>query len=466
MKITVNNLGPIKEGKITFNKGLTILTGPNNMGKSYLTYLIYGIANFNQLTNGRHLEKDLSQLFLKSNFLQKKLTEDGSIHLEELVSHHITQIGKIINNTIQDNLVEIFASDTIKAKIQLEMSTVNLNYRDEEYQKIEVLDGELNAILKSGLVIKSAFDDTLLRIKDEQSITKKELSSHEKTAYIAALILAFDLTTRPLFGRAFFFPAERTAINLFAKDIIANRANKQSIINVKLTAGMKKAELARLLMKEAKEGPKYPYAINDYINFVNSFTPPKKEGKFAKIANDLEELIAGGSISITEFQQVLFTPIGSKEALDLHLSSSLVKSLSYISLYLRYIARPNDLVIIDEPELNLHPNLQIAIAKLLAEMVNAGLQVIISTHSDYLIKELNNLVLLHGLNQSKKHRAFIKSKAYNAKHLLGEEQVDAYFLNDHGIDLIDVKAHGIEVPSINDAINSLDGLTEEILFQD
>ena len=62
--------------------------------------------------------------------------------------------------------------------------------------------------------------------------------------------------------------------------------------------------------------------------------------------------------------------------------------------YLENQAQPGDLLMIDEPELNIHPKNQRKIARLLASLVNAGLRIVISTHSDYIVRELNNLLML------------------------------------------------------------------------
>ena len=49
---------------------------------------------------------------------------------------------------------------------------------------------------------------------------------------------------------------------------------------------------------------------------------------------------------------------------------------------------------IDEPELNLHPANQRLMARLIARLVNSDLRVIASTHSDYLVREINSLIML------------------------------------------------------------------------
>jgi predicted ATPase len=53
MKISVENLGTIKKGEISLDKDLTIFTGENNSGKSYMAYLCYGVLEL--LNNKKRL---------------------------------------------------------------------------------------------------------------------------------------------------------------------------------------------------------------------------------------------------------------------------------------------------------------------------------------------------------------------------------------------------------------------------
>lgn len=66
---------------------------------------------------------------------------------------------------------------------------------------------------------------------------------------------------------------------------------------------------------------------------------------------------------------------------------------------------------IDEPELNLHPSNQRVIARFLAKLVNSGIRVIVSTHSDYFVKEINSLIMLHGVSEN----MIEKTKRYHAE---------------------------------------------------
>lgn len=81
------------------------------------------------------------------------------------------------------------------------------------------------------------------------------------------------------------------------------------------------------------------------------------------------------------------------------------------------------MLIIDEPELNLHPDNQRKMAGLLARLVNSGVKVLVTTLSDYLIRELNNCVMLNLGVENKEQ--IMKSAKMTDLDLLQPEQIKA-----------------------------------------
>jgi predicted ATPase len=82
------------------------------------------------------------------------------------------------------------------------------------------------------------------------------------------------------------------------------------------------------------------------------------------------------------------------------------------------------LLIIDEPELNLHPENQRKIARLLATLVNIGIKVFITTHSDYIIKELNLLIMMN--QESKRLQELVKKENYFDYELISTQKIRVY----------------------------------------
>lgn len=62
--------------------------------------------------------------------------------------------------------------------------------------------------------------------------------------------------------------------------------------------------------------------------------------------------------------------------IDLYNASSSIKQIAPLLLYLRYRAAPNQTLIIDEPEMNLHPEGQAKLLEALGMLVNLGVRVL------------------------------------------------------------------------------------------
>lgn len=118
---------------------------------------------------------------------------------------------------------------------------------------------------------------------------------------------------------------------------------------------------------------------------------------------------------------------------------------------------------IDEPELHLHPANQRSLARILAQLVNAGLWVIISTHSDYLVRELNSLIMLN--TENSKRKALMKKYKFEEEQLLDRNKVAAYLVNNRIVETIRITSdEGILADTFDDVINDLNDSNDEIYY--
>jgi predicted ATPase len=108
------------------------------------------------------------------------------------------------------------------------------------------------------------------------------------------------------------------------------------------------------------------------------------------------------------------------------IASSMVKELAPLALYLRYLARPDELLVIDEPEMNLHPEAQAKMIEFLAMLVNAGLRVLITTHSPYMVDHLVNL--MHAAKQPQEKRSELAEIFFlqNTDAFIAQDNVSVY----------------------------------------
>lgn len=151
------------------------------------------------------------------------------------------------------------------------------------------------------------------------------------------------------------------------------------------------------------------------------------------------------------------------------MSASIVKTLSSLVFYLKHIAEKSDLIIIDEPEMNLHPDSQRILAKVFAKLLNQGFRLLISTHSDYIIREFNNLIMT---SHNKPEIKELASKlGYNTDESIKPEQVGCYYFHfprstSRQLNVVELSVDeaGFEVPSIDETIEKQNQYAEELFY--
>ena len=143
------------------------------------------------------------------------------------------------------------------------------------------------------------------------------------------------------------------------------------------------------------------------------------------LAQNLEQTLLLGAVRVEQspinYPSFFFRPDGWKRDLPLMNASSMVSELAPVVLYLRHVVQPGDLLIIEEPESHLHPAMQVEFIRQLAAAVQSGVRILITTHSEWVLEELANLVRLSEL--PKEQRTGIDDEDI----VLSPDQVGAWF---------------------------------------
>ena len=267
----------------------------------------------------------------------------------------------------------------------------------------------------------------------------------------------------------FLMPAERNGLHLFYRELSTRRAallHHASKDNIDLNELLKDVIRSR-----------YALPIAHYINWLNELTEIQRgaAGPFHQQALHLQKQLANGAYKVERRSGVIrFKPYQRRlgrarqpkhggeatQSMELHMTSSTVKSLFGLWFYLENQAQPGDLLMIDEPELNIHPANQRHIARLLARLVNAGLRVVISTHSDYIVREFNSLLMLSQDNGElrKKHR-------YSEDEVLTVEQVSACLFDNQSITPFEISPEdGIYATTFDTVIEDLNRVNDDIHY--
>ena len=452
MKIRLSELGAIKEGSIDLSKRLNIFCGPNGTGKTYVAYAIYGMLKTDfHIGSNREVIKDLienKKAIYKFNF-----TELNSYRDEILTS-------------FKDDLDTLFGvSDDF---IKLNFNATNLSYV-EKYDELnnKLIQSEFKTSLNFGKVdieiIKLENNDFVsLEILDK-TISNKDIERLDVFFYSSLISI---LSKYPV-SSTFILPVERNSIFTFNKELSIRK--QEAVDHFHAMTSKEKVNRFDLIFSNTK---RYPLPIRDGLIIADDLAEMKKyKSEFYDFALEIEDNLLNGKLEIDNLGELKFKPNKSpKRALPIHMTASVVKSLSSLVIYLKHIAKDNDLVIIDEPEINLHPDNQIILTRLFSKLINKGFRLLISTHSDYVVREINNLIMLS--NEKMKDSA--TQFGYNINEYINSEDVDIHYFDypkklrgnkQVTIEKLKLDLGGFEIPSVNATIESQNNISEELFYK-
>lgn len=437
MKLKVEKLGRIEKGEIKTNK-LMVLCGPNNYGKTQLTYTLYGIYDSN-----------LKFYFNTEDKKRLKINKKIELSIEEIKSRIQKALPLQIKNFLENLGIffsfdsEFFKNTKLSAEYLENDFDLDLEFQDEKALSLKFFQGRIE-------------------IKFEKNFIKIEiLNSDEENDII------FDFLEKQISEiiqkKSFILPSVREGLNMFKTELNINRnVLIDTLVAQSQKKGTKTSNFPMSILFDYVS--RYAEPISKYIEFINDLdmvTSRKKVGPFNDLANELGKIVGGAYV--VENGQIYFKPKEDKKLkLPLHMVSSTVRSLAGLYLFLRYEKKLSR-VIIDEPELNLHPDNQRKMARFLAKIVNKGIQVIITTHSSYIVQELNNLIQFK--NDFAGKEKLKKKYKYCDEEFLDYENVSCYLIEKGTIEEMEVDRTGIYMKSFNDVINSMNNLAIDLNFE-
>jgi hypothetical protein len=147
-------------------------------------------------------------------------------------------------------------------------------------------------------------------------------------------------------------------------------------------------------------------------------------------------------------------------AVGMPAASSLVRSLSGLYSYVEAGARPGDVVIVDEPEMNAHPEKQVELVELFARLANRGVRVVLITHSPYVLDHLTTLVEASAVPDERKQALAMKFQSQDPLAFLSPDDVAVYEFQDRGgeveaVSRVDRAERTIEWSTFSDVSNEI-----------
>ena len=381
MKISIQNLGPLKQAEFELGD-LTIICGQNNTGKTYATYALYGFLSFWREAFSPGVSEGMIETLL----------EQGSAKIN--LRDYLSNASKILQEgceAYREQLPTVFAS---ARKLFFE-TRFQVLLDEEDIRPIQSFERTMGAAKKQLFSIskeEDASDVTISLLVEKNQITIPKPIIEEVIGDALKDIVFGHILPKP-----FIASTERTGAAIFRKDL--NLARNRLLDEI----GTMDKELNpfELLNKMYSD---YALPVKRNVEFTRKLEELRSRESFLVERHpDLLAMFAdiiGGRYDVTKDDELYFVPNSNRRLkLTMDESSSAVRSLLDVGFYLNHVAQEGDLLMIDEPELNLHPENQRRIARLLVGLVNSGIKVFITTHSDYIVKELNALIMMYGKSE-------------------------------------------------------------------
>lgn len=455
MKFKFKNLGYIDKGELEIGN-LTIICGANNVGKTYISYSIFGFLSLFEELFDFDIKREIFDTLYNKGFCKIDLTE---------YEQNLPQFLKEASRRYAEYLPNVFGAEEDFFK-GFEFDALIGNKLGNHKRPVEkTLVSKQKEVLK---IVKKP-DSKVLEI----SFLGESKEDFFDSTFVAKILnesLA-DVLLGDYFMEPFVVTSERTGISLFFKEL---DINKNVLIDQFKKLGKSDNINPFEILKELVS--RYPLSIKHNIDHTRDYDIIAKRKSFLLKENTesskqlfkLWEKIASGNFKMVN-NEILYAPKKERgrkrlNPLPIHMSSSAVKSLALLDIYVRNIAKEGDLLLIDEPELNLHPGNQLMMARFLARLVNKGINVLITTHSDYLIKEFNNLIMLS--NEFPVKTNFMKTYGYTADEILDKAKVNVYKVSQHHtIEEASIDKFGIELDSFDDVIVNINKISDELYLQ-
>ena len=445
LELSVTNFGPIARAKIDL-RPMTVFVGPSNTGKSYLAMLVYALHRF---FNDQALDyifrsrsnpgaggftvfdapvpeddrpmypEDIDGLIKWFSAISSQEQEvavpepfaklvrlrlRGAGELANLLDRELARCFGIFNTR---DLVRNRAGSGAKVSVDRQISDADDRVESIGYEfTIDGSERELTPSIPDAMPIRLAQTDgsSPYQIVDNLRLLLNSLrnASNEDDRQTRSDIMIMEFArgsgsylVNPLSRAAYYLPADRAGVmhahQLVVSSLVRNasRAGLQREQPLPSLSGVQADFLEQLIQLGERDAQQR-----------------RRTSDSPDLAARLEQEILKGAVhrkeSATGYPVFFYQPEGWKEDLPLMNTSSMVSELAPVALYLRQVVSPGETLIIEEPESHLHPAIQVEFTRLLAAAIKSGVRVILTTHSEWVLEELANLVHLSELPESKR----------------------------------------------------------------
>ncbi|WP_173467102.1 ATP-binding protein [Fibrobacter succinogenes] len=379
MNLNVYNFGKIKSAEIDL-KGLTVIAGLNDTGKSTVGKILYGVFNSvknidRAITNAkmRALQKAIWESLFNDPDGSVQFRLNRSIYYGFLDDLYIVKENRVDFDALfeylkkKESVYKFDLTEKIKIRIRESVNAILSVSNDQFVKSIvterfrDIFNGQINDVRKSDLdaqihlKVKQKKLDFVFR-KDELESFNKEISLINSATYIENPSV-LDSLNNSIYGSSLLEDLTEKINNTYYDDYTASGRVEDRVLSKQLA--LKK--------------------IEQIVAELNGVVP--------------------GNIDYSDGEYVY----KEDDGLPLNVSSLSTgfKSFALIKqLLLNQQLRERDVLILDEPEVHLHPAWQLKYAEIIVLLQKiCNLTVVVTTHSSHFLEALDLYSKIHKTNE-------------------------------------------------------------------
>jgi predicted ATPase len=381
LQYDLENIGNIDKASITI-KPLTIIAGKNSSGKTFVTKSLYTILS--------HVKKNYFDEVLIKSFLMIEKS------LDVKMKEKFEKDSLFIIDLIQEILYCYFdeQEEFLRRHEQyfLEFKDTILNYFRNEN-----IPTELDKVLNSFIYITTHHKEaSLIAIKEKLEIGFKKnfqitnLTNLIKDSNNKDITLTIKNICKTIIIN------NEIEVSLENNNIVKNINNVvffDSPVYIKIRKALEKKSLPRLNYNARKDDDKYLKGYPEYIDTLYNDLDLEYIDKadFDEISQEIQKIISG-KLTVTASGDINYTD-SQNNTIPLSLTAMGISNIGLIDLLLRNnVINKGSFLIMDEPEVHLHPEWQVVLAQLLYKIAKSGANIILATHSLDFLKAFENIL--------------------------------------------------------------------------
>lgn len=410
VKIYIDDFGPIKGHFEIEVKPFMVFSGESGLGKSYtalLTHYVYRVIC------GEELHSFFSSLNVDYDDLKPEQSE-GEILLFQFVRHDFCEW---VDRSALEYMRNVLGNPNFKAQIHIDFAGIDEKLKF--YFSRNIIQAQSDII---------DYYDRVKLINEDYSL---RLPKESGKWYNIPFVVLFSQYLREKFeitpSYTFFMPPSRGALVALPD---AERLNLQR------SMGM-------------------------YQEFLNGLSVLKSmtQGTDLGYIRTLTHSVLHGEIKIKDSEMVYVMPDGE---IPITAAAASVKELAPFSLMIQKGVLGRYSILFEEPESHLHPEMQIQVADLLAWALSLHSHIQITSHSDYVLRRLNDLIRLNILkqrmNDDERFRKYCSEHGFDASITIDPSIVGAYFFENNADNHVRIVrqdvSRGIPFDTFKEILNS------------